>query len=76
MNETAYEPGTKVRFTAGPLGLIRLDSPYKFVPETVSEGDEGEIVTSEDQMPEGWLLVRVGDDLYCPVHPGMVEAAV
>lgn len=66
---------TTVRFTAGSLGLISPEDPYKFARETASAGEEGELVEPADypvSVPEGWVLVKVGD-LYAPVHPSMIE---
>jgi hypothetical protein len=64
-----------IRFTRGPLGLVRADAPYHFVEETVGPGDTGDLIVEGDlpfTVPEGYVLVRVGD-LYAPVDPGMIE---
>lgn len=73
----------RVRFTTGPLGLVRADSPYHFVDEVVDVGDEGAMCVEGDlplDVPEGYVLVKAevtaadGAALYAPVHPSMVEA--
>lgn len=75
---TTLRYGQRVRFTSDALGMIDPASPgAKFVPETVGKGDEGEVVTAEGQMPDGWFAIRPDryPDRLVPVHPSMVEAA-
>jgi hypothetical protein len=72
MSEIRTSP---VRFLGGPLGLVTADEPYRFVEQTVGEGDLGELIVQGElpiAVPDGWVLVRVGD-LYAPVHPSSVE---
>lgn len=71
--------GARVRFTAGPLGLIEHpDEDFKFAPETVQAGDEGEYHSPNPnpRLPD-WHLIAVevaGRTLYAPVHAHQFEA--
>jgi hypothetical protein len=72
-----FKPGDRVRFTAESLGVIDPSDPHHFMDVIVKAGDEGEILTYDDQMPDGWLAVRAdaAPNGYVPVHPSMIEAA-
>jgi hypothetical protein len=68
--------GTRVRFTAAQLGTIDPTQPgAKFREEVVNAGDEGEVVTAEGQMPEGWVAIKPDKfpALLVPVQPSMIE---
>jgi hypothetical protein len=70
-----FTPGTRVRFTKGPLGLMDDDSGLKFKELVVNAGDEG-VVSARTTNIDGWLIVdvpAVGERFYCPVHPYMIE---
>lgn len=68
--------GSRVRFTSSALGTIDPAQPgAKFQPEMVGADDTGEVVTTEGQMPHGWLAVRPDKypTLLVPAHPSMIE---
>jgi hypothetical protein len=67
-----FNPGDRVRFTKGPLGLVDLRDTSHFVERTVGVGDEGTVSRLVSNL-DGWLYVDVGDELYCPVHPHLIE---
>lgn len=70
-----FKPGDRVRFTKGPLGLVRLDNQLVFVSERFANaGDEGTVSELISQL-DGWYYIDMGDELYCPVHPHLIEAA-
>lgn len=76
MTDNRYSP---VRFTRGPLGVVRADDPNRFVERTVTKGDTGELIVEGElpfTIPDGWLLVVVDfdEELYAPVHESMIEA--
>jgi hypothetical protein len=79
-----YKSGDRVRFTRGPLGLVKGDTPLgKFEPETVESGDTGVVVDLPENhaaLPEGWIAVAPdkhwGTELYAPVHPWMLDYEV
>lgn len=57
---------TRIRFTHGPLGIIAADHLYRFVAETVSEGDEGNLLSEAEAAtavgtPDGWRVVQIED---------------
>jgi hypothetical protein len=75
-----FKPGDRVRFTRGPLGLVKGNTPLgKFERECVHKGDLGRVVKrgSWNPPPEGWLYVQPDEymhtDLTVPVHPAMIE---
>jgi hypothetical protein len=67
-------PGTEVRFTVGPLGLIAGDTPAgKFEDALVNVGDLGEYIGPHTTMLEkGWHLIAVGERT-CPCHRSHFE---
>jgi hypothetical protein len=49
--------------------------PYRFAADIAAPGDTGELLvqgTPPFSVPEGWLLVQVGE-LWAPVHPSHIE---
>ena len=77
MSDELYPKGTIVRFTLGPLGIIKGGGvDYKFSPDVVWSGNEGIYVGLARQTSargEEWHLVMVetGD---VPVLASMIEA--
>lgn len=71
------QPGSAVKFTRGPLGLIREDTPSgSFEPETVKAGDTGTYVGPhpyQDLADHDWHMIDVGNDLTCPCHSSQFE---
>ena len=68
--------GTRVRFTASQLGTIDPTKHIRrFEPDMVNAGDEGEVVTGDAQVPDGWVAIRPDKfpTLLVPVHPSMIE---
>jgi hypothetical protein len=69
-----YLAGARVRFTTGPLGLIKHPTQSKFEDESVNAGDEGSYIGPHPRFDEeGWHLVAVGDKLLCPCHHSQFE---
>lgn len=79
MTDKEFQPGQRVKIIQGAMGTIRLDDPYRFTDYICAEGDKGTVYSSPGAMPEGWVLVHLdhkhddGSDLYCPVHPMVLE---
>lgn len=74
---TTYLYGTRVRSVSeGPLGVLDPDAarPAFLDDVEVQPGDEGTVIVSPSQMPDGWILVDFDNKGRAPVHPNMVEA--
>ncbi len=69
------QPGARVKFTADSLGTLEPGF-LRFTDHVVGEGDEGEVMTYDGQMPDGWIAVKPDayPDEYVPVHPSMIES--
>lgn len=70
-----FVAGARVRFTSGPLGLVRCPEDTCFTAESVAVGDVGVYLGEHPLLDEpGWHLVAVGA-LLCPCHESMFELA-
>jgi hypothetical protein len=71
----ALTPGTRVRFTIGPLGSMPKDraTPGKFTARDYAEGETGTV--SVPMPDDDWYAVTPDDDatVFVPVHTSMVE---
>lgn len=77
IDSDTFAEGDIVKFTKDSLGCIHLDSPTRFVEQVVGKDNIGMVVDPPGWTGvEGWILVHLEDDLYCPVHPSMVERYV
>lgn len=75
------EPGTKVKLTKGPLGLVDPNYAVRFVEETAVAGDTGTVLPYFSGV-DGYLYVEMDDyrlpdgrPAVCPVPPAWVEVA-
>ncbi len=82
-----HKPGTRVRFTAGPLGAVksrdgdsgRIDE-IRFVTDVyASEGDVGVYVGPhpDPHLANAWAMIEIerafGETFYVPAHDGQYE---
>ena len=68
--------GTRVKSTSeGPLGVLDPDAsrPAFLADIEIDAGDEGTVVASAEEMPDGWILVDFDGKGRSPVHPAMIE---
>lgn len=72
---STIKPGTRVRFTDGPLGILHPHA-LAFIEATVGEGDEGTYRDVDEASGEDWHLITVdvdGEPHECPVHRSQFE---
>lgn len=68
-------PGSRVRFTHGPIGLLEHEDAHKFAEPVAQAGDFGTYVR-EHPLLEGWHIVAVEMDsgrFYAPVDRRQIE---
>lgn len=68
---TSYQPGTRVRFTDGPLALQLGRGNAKFGHKYVNKGETG--AYCEPRHGDRWHLIDVGGNYYCPCHETQFE---